>query len=58
MNAQTQRDLSEQSDAVQMTAQLPCFEYYSAPRSAFDEAPKPAPSPSIAVLDQMFGYFG
>ena len=57
MTAQMQRDLAEQTDALQMTAQLPCFEYYSAPRDVLEEAPRPAPAPSVAVLEQMFGYF-
>ena len=58
MTAQSQRDLAEDQIAAQMTAQLPCFEYYSAPRDQVEAAPHVAPAPGIAVLEQMFGYFG
>lgn len=58
MTTQSQRDLAEAQTAAQMTAQLPCFEYYSAPRDQVEAAPQAAPAPGIAVLEQMFGYYG
>lgn len=57
MTAQMQRDLAQQTEPQQMTAQLPCFEYYAAPRVALEDPTPAQPSPSLAALAQMYGYY-